>query len=292
MAQTAGYRSEAAERGAMTTTHLSIVSHLQADIREEIFRNHMDRVIHAVVTAESAGVISGMARARSVCEPLKLVFSSLVSDGEAVAAGFRIARIRGNPLQIVRAEEVVLGELSKSSGIATAARKVLEMAGPKIKVVSGGSKKMPQVTKELVRQAISDGGLDVRIAEHPFIYLDKNYVRILGGIGEALRTVAPLAFRTVIQVRGETAPVSEEAIEAARAGAEVIMIDTGNIVDLQKAARALRQSGLRGSVLLAYAGNIRCEDIPDLLCQDVDILDIGYAIVDAPCLPMRMDVVP
>jgi nicotinate-nucleotide pyrophosphorylase (carboxylating) len=275
----------------MTATRLSIVSHSKADIREEIFRNHMDRVIHAVVTVESPGVISGMTRARSICDEMKLVFSSCVSDGELVGAGFRIAEIWGNPLQIAQAEEVVLGELSKSSGIASAARKVLQMAGPKIKVVSGGSKKMPRVTKDLVRQAIRDGGLDVRIAEHPFIYLDKNYVRILGGIGEALRTVAPLASRTVIQVRGETAPVSEEAVEAARAGAAVIMIDTGNIADLEKAARALRQRGLRESVRLAYAGNIRCEDISDLLRQDVDILDIGYAIVDAPCLPMRMDVV-
>jgi nicotinate-nucleotide pyrophosphorylase (carboxylating) len=276
----------------MTGTRLSIVSQSQADIREEIFRDHMDRVIHAEITAESSGVISGMARARIVCEQMDLVFSSFVSDGEAVEAGFRIARIRGNPLQIARAEEVVLGELSKSSGIASAARRARQMAGSRIKVVSGGSKKMPRATKDLVRQAIRDGGLDVRIAEHPFIYLDKNYVRILGGIGEALRAVAPLALRTVIQVRGETAPLAEEVVEAACRGAAVVMIDTGNIADLEAAALALRQRGIRESVELAFAGNIQCGDIPDLVRQDVDILDIGYAIVDAPCLPMRMDVIP
>ena len=93
-----------------------------------------------------------------------------------------IAVLRGNPKQMALAEEELIGWIAKSSGIATAARKAKAIAGRKLKVVSGAWKKMPVPIKDLIRQAILDGGIYYRISEKPFIYLDKNYVKILEGL--------------------------------------------------------------------------------------------------------------
>lgn len=150
---------------------------------------------------------------------------------------------------------------------------------------------MPFEIKELVRQAVRDGGIDARISEEPFVYLDKNYVRILGGVSNAVRAVLPLNRSVVVQIRGETGSVVEEASEAAHVGADVLMVDTGRWEHLKEVIQALKDKGLRSRVRVAFAGNVTLEHLDALAQMDVDIVDIGYAILDAPCLPMRFDVI-
>lgn len=89
-----------------------------------------------------------------------------------------------------------------------------------------------------------DGGADFRIANPPFVYLDKNYVRILGGIEPALGTVESLDVPKVIQVRGEMANLAGEAVLAARLGATILMVDTGRVEDLRSTSEALTVSEL------------------------------------------------
>lgn len=261
------------------------------DIRHQIFREHMGRKIVAVLIAEAAGVVSGIDRAGHLMESLGLALTSDLADGDVIELGQEIARVVGNPFQIVRAEERIIGAISKSSGIATAARQARIRAGSRCKVVSGGWKKMPLEIKDLVRKAARDGGIDIRICDEPFAYLDKNYVRILGGVGEAVRAAADLGRIIVVQVRGETDAVEKEAIEAARAGAAVVMVDTGRREDLALVGQALRANELRSEVRIAFSGNVSLNDMDFLFVMDVDAVDIGYAILDAPCLPMRLDVV-
>ncbi|MGA7642264.1 MAG: hypothetical protein WBW56_08680, partial [Syntrophobacteraceae bacterium] len=73
--------------------------------------------------------------------------------------------------------------------------------------------------------------------------------------------------------------------------AMVIMVDTGDLKDLGMVVQALRKNDLRSSVEVAFSGNIELEDLKHISCAGADVLDIGYAILDAPCLPMRFDVV-
>jgi nicotinate-nucleotide pyrophosphorylase (carboxylating) len=47
---------------------------------------------------------------------------------------------------------------------------------------------------------------------------------------------------------------------------------------------------LRSSVEVAFSGNIELDDIETISRAGADVLDIGYAILDAPCLPVRFDV--
>jgi nicotinate-nucleotide pyrophosphorylase (carboxylating) len=219
-----------------------------------------------------------------------LSFSSDFRDGQLCRADARVAEVSGSPSQICRAEDVLIGTLSKSSGIATAARFALRKAGAKFRVVSGGFKKMPHEMKEIIRQAASDGGVTCRMLDQPFVYLDKNYVRILGGVEAALEAVAPLGRRTVIQIRGETCLIEQEALKAAGGGAAVVMVDTGQRDHVKRVSKALKDGGLRSRVQIAFSGNLSLEDLDSLVGEDIDAVDIGYAILDAPCLPMRFDV--
>lgn len=261
------------------------------DIRENIFVDHLDRSVTAVVMAEAAGVLSGINRGRSAMESLGLTFSTIFSEGDKIHMGQEIARVMGTPVQIAMAEEQIIGALSKSSGVATAARQAKTRVNSRCRVVSGGWKKMPLEIKDLIREAVHHGGIHQRILEGPFVYLDKNYVRILGGVRRAVQSAVSLGREIVVQVRGETGPVEEEAVAAAQAGAGVVMVDTGQQDDLSRVIRTLATKGLRSRVKIAFAGNITLEELDTLSQMDLDAVDIGYAVLDAPCLPMRFDVI-
>jgi nicotinate-nucleotide pyrophosphorylase (carboxylating) len=90
-------------------------------------------------------------------------------------------------------------------------------------------------------------------------------------------------------VRGEFASIDQEAREAIRGGANIIMVDTGSRQDLEKVLR-IRKEENASFVSVAFAGGIRIEDIPALVKRGVDILDIGSAILDAPWLELSYDV--
>jgi nicotinate-nucleotide pyrophosphorylase (carboxylating) len=160
-----------------------------------------------------------------------------------------------------------------------------------MKIVCGAWKKMPPEIKPIVREAVVCGGAAFRITDQPFLYLDKNFVRMLGGIEATLNAVAPVRDKLkVIQLKGEFGGVAQEALTAVTHGADILMIDTGGLADFEAARQALAAANLRQRVKLAFAKGVRLQDIPAMKGRGIDILDIGSEIVDAPLLDMKLDV--
>ena len=260
------------------------------DVPRILFGDLASRTVHAKIVCTQSGILAGVEALESGAKVLGLRTAIQAPSGTRVIPGSIVAVVLGNPLQIVRGEDALLGIISKVSGVATAAHAAVRRAG-RIRVVCGGWKKMPATLKHELRDALKVGGLDSRIAPGPFLYLDKNYVRIFGSIAGALNAAGRLPGRTVcIQIRGETAPVAEEAIVAAKGGARVVMVDTGRVEDLREVSAALVRLGLRKQTEIAFAGSIALNDLERLRDEDVDIVDVGRAILDAPLLDFRYDV--
>jgi nicotinate-nucleotide pyrophosphorylase (carboxylating) len=261
------------------------------DLRDIIFEGMEDKEVTASIRVKEEGIVSGITEMVEMAKKLGLDIVFHVPEGTKVTSGDVVAIVRGTPKQVVIAEDFLIGLIAKPSGIATAARKALELSQGKVTVVSGAWKKMPFQIKDLIRKALMVGGVKVRISEEPFLYLDKNYIRIFGGIEKAMEYTKNIKDRIrVVQIRGETDSIENEAVKAAECGANIIFVDTGNIIDLERVARILTDKGLRQRVKLAFGGSIKLEDIPKLREKDVDILDIGRAILDAPMLDMSFDV--
>ncbi len=258
---------------------------------ERIFQGIRHHRLKASLSSKGNGWLAGGPFGQRAAEILGLEAVWKKSSGMAVEKGEEIAQFVGMPQQIVKIENLVIGLISKPSGIATAAQKAQKAAGGKIRLVSGGWKKHPFLIKELIWEAVAAGGLAHRIVDEPFIYLDKNYVRIFGGISQALKA-ASSSFIKVIQLRGEFSPIAEEALEAIASGAQVLMVDTGSRRDLDEVLKVLKKKKNPAQVRLAFAGGIRLKDIPLLAGKGVDILDIGAAILDAPWLDLTYDVIP
>ena len=261
------------------------------DIRDTIFKGIFDRKITATITAEKGGCLSGIDEAEKAALEIGIEIGFYKNEGDELNPGDKIAWVSGSPKQITVAEDRIIGCMSKFSGIATAARRAVSLADGRIRIVSGSLKKMPNEIKGSIRKAIATGGADVRISRTPMVYLDKNYIRMLGSIKDALKSVEELDnLVKVIQIKGKDKSVVEETLEAIEGGCNLLMVDSGNIDDLEECLKTLESTGKGGEVKVAFSGGIKIVDIPELCRYKIEALCIGKEIVDALLLDMKLDV--
>lgn len=262
-----------------------------SDPRDHLFTGLGARPFTARLIADEVGIVAGTGGIVACFAELGIAGQLKVEEGGALQPGTVIAQAHGSAKQMALAEERFVGLLAKPSGIATATARFVQRAGPSLRVVSGAWKKLPFSQKEMIRSAVLVGGAQPRIAEWPFAYIDKNFVRMLGGVSSALRAAGGLdTHKKIIQIKGEFASIADEAVEAARGGANIVFVDTGVLADASSAVAALQQHGLRDRVELAFAGGVQLEELDALRQIGIDIVDIGRPIVDAPLLDMRVEV--
>lgn len=271
---------------------MEMVNHNRKDIRDEIFRQVDSHMVTAALSFTRAGMVAGLANAMELAKEIGLEVLSNVQDGMWVGANETVLLLRGTPKQIAMAEEQLIGVISKVSGIATAASKACALADGKIEIVCGSMKKIFPSMKQQIRHAIYQAGAKIRISDEPFIYLDKNYIRIFGSVKKSLEAVKDLkGYLRVVQIRREGAGITEDTKEACLCGADILMIDTGNPEDISVVQQVVAELGLTGKVKLAFAGDVKLEDIPALSELTLDKLCVGRAIADAPLLDLKLDVI-
>jgi nicotinate-nucleotide pyrophosphorylase (carboxylating) len=264
---------------------------MMSDIRDRIFESLVGRDFKATVFVEEPGILAGMPGALIEAEAVGCTPHALAKDGDPLNAGEAILHLQGSPIQLAKAEETVMGALAKPSGIASATRQLVDRAGKRLRIVGGGWKKMPGTLKEMVREAARIGGAEPRIDDPPFLYLDKNYVRLLGGIEKTLDAAAPLCgYRRVVQIGSGALPLEEETRIAVGKGVSTLFVDTGDICDLKVVIRTLAELGARDQIKLAFGGGVTLQEVDGLAELGVNALCIGRAIVDAPLLSFRMEV--
>ena len=261
------------------------------DIRDILFEGIAEKRFRAVLTAERSGVLSGVEEAYACAEDIGIQLEICKKEGDELSHGERFGNFLGTPKQIAIAEERLIGTLAKASGIATAARTAVQLADGKFEIVCGSWKKMPPSIKDIVRKATATGGAKFRICQPPMIYMDKNFIRMFGSISNALNACENLPNHTrIVQIKGFSSSVEEETLQALNGGANILMIDTGELNDVRRCVSVLNDSGRRNEVKVAFAGNVRLTDALDFANCGIDILCIGKQIVDAKLLDLRLDV--
>ena len=261
------------------------------DLRDQILQSLNGKKAGAFVVADGGGVIAGTDRARCEAEGLGLSVRKILPEGSIVKQGEVIADFQGNIKNVIMGEDRLIGHISKPSGIATAAHRFIKAAGDRPRIVSGAWKKMPLELKEIIRRAVITGGAFIRISAEPFIYLDKNYIEVFGGIEESVKAVSHLeGYLKVVQLKGKYKDIGAEAEQAVKVGAEILFIDTGDMNDINNVIERIQKMGMRDKVQIAFGGDVNLEEMNMIKALNVDILDIGKAILDAPLLDLKYEV--
>jgi len=152
-----------------------------------------------------------------------LQITLLKEDGDELRKGDQIAIIEGSMRSLLSGERVILNLIQRMSGIATNARKAVELTKGTNAKICDTRKTMPGL-RMLDKYAVRTGGAyNHRSGLYDCIMLKDNHIALAGSITKAVKLARSKIGHTVkIEVEIET---KEQLLEAIEAGADIIMFD-------------------------------------------------------------------
>lgn len=193
-----------------------------------------------------------------------------------------VATITGKKNNILQGERIALNILSRCSGISTLCKRVRNLANA---CNFNGELAITRKTTPGFRllekySAIVGGFSPHRYDVSQMIMLKDNHITANNGeISEAVKKVKKLAgFSTMIEVESSTL---EEALDAAKSGANIVMLDNFSPEDFHKASKILKSQ--YPHVIIEGSGGISITSIYKYFTNDCDVLSMSFTIQGHPC---------
>ncbi len=245
------------------------------------------RTTEMAVVARAAGVVAGRLCA---LESFRQVDPSVdvswrAADGTDVAPGTVVAEVRGPLRSILTAERTALNFLCHLSGVATATRRLVEAvaaANPSTTVVD--TRKTLPGLRALQKAAVrAGGGRNHRGSLSDGVLLKDNHLGAVPVEDAVARARARFPMR-MIEVECDR---PDQAMEAAAAGAHVVMLDNMTPDEVATTVQALRAAG--HGVLVEVSGGIDETTAPAFAAAGADLLSVGALTHSAPALDLGLD---
>jgi nicotinate-nucleotide pyrophosphorylase (carboxylating) len=225
----------------------------------------------AIIIAKQSGVIAGLEEARLLFEHFDVKVKQKVKDGEKVEKEQILMKLEGNARKILLVERTALNIIGRMSGIATQTRKLVEKVksvNPKVRVA--GTRKT--LLKPLDKKAILLGcGEMHRFSLSDAILIKDNHLALVP-LEDAIKRAKEFSIYKVVEVEVESL---EDAIKAAKLGADVIMLDNMTPEQIRETLEALKREGLREKVKIEVSGGITEENIQSYAKLDIDVISLG-----------------
>ncbi|PKL60294.1 MAG: nicotinate-nucleotide diphosphorylase (carboxylating) [Methanomicrobiales archaeon HGW-Methanomicrobiales-4] len=194
-------------------------------------------------------------------------------DGDSVRAGSTILTISGDVHSILLIERTSLNLVGRMSGIATRTRQIQEMVtavNPSCRIAA--TRKTAPGLRILDKKAAMIGGADPHRYSLSDAILIKDTHRALISLKDAISRARAAGIYHRIEAEAESI---EDAIEAAQAGAEIILLDNMEPAHIQKTIQALKDLNLRNDVLIELSGGITPDTIHQYAALEVDRISLG-----------------
>lgn len=247
--------------------------------------------VEAQIVVKEPGILAGIEEATTLLESFNLQATALVSDGAKVKKKTAIMKIAGDARTLLSIERTLLNLLARMSGIATATNRLVELAR------SAGYKTRIACTRKAApgllyfdKRAVMLGGGDThRLHLDDLVLIKDNHLAIVGNVSQAVeRARKAVSFSKKIEVEVSAA---NEALEAAKAGADIVMLDNFSAKQVKEAVVLLEERGFRNRVLIEASGEINEQNILDFAATGVDILSLGEITDSVRALDMSLEIV-
>ncbi len=241
------------------------------------------------IVVKGEGVIAGVEEAEALFRQLGIEAEAKVCDGEAAKPGDVIMEVRGEARKILMAERTVLNILMRMSGIATETRRLVEKikeAGLNVRVAA--TRKTAPGLRLLDKKSVMIGGGDThRLRLDDAVIIKDNHIALVGSISEAVKRVRErVSFTKKIEVEVQTL---KEALEAARSGADIIMLDNMKPDEIRVVVERLREEGFYEKIILEASGGITPHNILEYASTGVHVISLGYLTHSAKALDMSLE---
>ena len=232
-----------------------------------------DVTCRAVVRAKSQGVVAGLSEARRLFEHFGVTVRERSADGRAVAPGTVLLDLDGPARAILLVERTALNIIGRMSGIATRTREAVEAVravSPDVRVAA--TRKTAPGLRVLDKKAVILGGGDPHRYTLSDMVLIKDNHLALTPLPEAIRRAKKESLYRVVEVEVETV---EDAVTAAGAGADIVLLDNMTPDTVREAVRALAGRGLRDRLTLEVSGGVGEDTLVGYAATGVDIISMG-----------------
>ena len=249
-----------------------------------------DIVIKGKIICKEEGVVAGVVLASTIFKEFSILHSISKHDGDKVIAGDIIMEVEGDARTIITIERTVLNLLMRMSGIATMTSKIVNKV-KKINdnVIVAGTRKTTPGLQFFEKDAIRAGGGDThRYRLDDCVLIKDNHIAVVGDVEKAVELAKKYAsFTKKIEIEVEN---REDALKAARAGADIIMFDNMGPDEIINVLSALENAGLRDRILIEVSGGINPDNVVEYAKTGVDVISMGYITHSAQALDISLDV--
>ena len=247
--------------------------------------------VEAAVVAKEAGVAAGIEEVEILAESLGLSAKAEVADGENIGNGQVIMKISGDARTILSAERTMLNLLSRMSGIATATRRLGEkLRKAKATAKVAATRKTALGLGYFDKKAVLIGGGEPhRMRLDDMILIKDNHVVIAGSVENAVKRAKQAASFSK-KIEAEVTSVAD-ALKAAEAGADVVMLDNFSPKQVREAVEALKKAGFFGKVLLEVSGGITEQNLLEYASAQVNVISMGALTHSVKALDITLEIV-
>lgn len=205
------------------------------------------------------------------------------ADGDRVAPGTVVARVRGRARTLLGAERVALNLLQRLSGVATLTAGFVDAVAdlplpPRIVDTRKTTPGLRRMEKAAVR---AGGGHNHRTDLADGILIKDNHLVMVRSVGMDLAAVLAAAragAHHLLRVSVEVTTPTEAAM-AAEAGADVILLDNMTPAQLAEAVRSVD-----GRAVTEASGGVTLENVRVVAESGVDVISVGALTHSAPAV--------
>ena len=243
----------------------------------------------ATIVSDESGVLAGLDIALEVFRKMApdVETERLLSDGDFLESGSRIANIQGPLGSILTTERTSLNFLRKLSGVATETSKYVDaVKGTSATIID--TRKTTPGFRSLQKYAVRmGGGTNHRQNLGDGILIKDNHIRTLALEGLSLKDVIRKAHANAshtikIEVEVEDVVQVKEALEA---GAQIILLDNMTPGEMKKAVDMCN-----GKAITEASGGINLSSVRAAAESGVDLISVGALTHSAPDLDLSLDI--
>ncbi len=230
-------------------------------------------------------VLAGLEEAKNIFEKLGLKVRTYVKDGDKIRKNTAILGVKGNAKSILAGERTALNLLSRMSGIATLTNKIVESCrkiNPKIKIAAT-RKTTPGFRYYEKKAVISGGGISHRYGLYDKILIKDNHIKIVGSIEVCIKRAKKTNKAVEIEVEN-----INDAIKAAKLGADTIMLDNFNPEDVKTTYKKIKE--INKNIKIEVSGGIKPENVTEYT-RYADVISLGMLTHSVKSIDFSLEII-
>ena len=243
--------------------------------------------ITATIISRENGIVAGASYAKEIFASKNCKVTIHRRDGQTISPNQKIMTISGDAHTILSRERTALNLMSRMCGIATqtnAYAKKIRAANPKVGLYA--TRKTAPGLRIFDKDAVAiGGGHRHRMSLDQMVMIKDNHIAAADSLLDLIKKAKEKHKKIEVEVEN-----LQDAIIAAREGAEIILLDNMSPPKIRKIIAELKRLGLRDKVRIEASGGINQSNVAQYARSGADMISIGRLTSSVAGLDLSLEV--